>query len=413
MGRIRAGWALTKKSWAVLEGNRTLIRFPLYGAVATILMGVIVVGPGLYLIDQGSKGGGIALAIIGFYILAVIGFYFSVALAAAADMIFRGQQPTVSDGLDVARSRFRAIAGWAALSTVVGVVLSILEESGIIGQILGRLLDIGWSLLTFLAVPVIAIEGTGPIDTFKRSAGIFRSKWGQQLTGNLAIGGLVFLLGILPAGLLIVAGIALWSSSGFGGALLVIVGAIVGAIALLISKALSGIFGVALYRYATGGEPVGGFTLRSSSQRFGGRRARRLRGRPEPAVEAPTSRAHDQQVDHHASWNGASVRLMTSPSPMPELDDRPDHVAREDERREPRPEADDEQDSADDLDDADRVDERIGGRQAVVAEGVDLARVVRELADPEDDEDRAGDDPAGEREIGLPARTSGRRREAL
>ena len=39
-----------------------------------------------------------------------------------------------------------------------------------------------------------------------------------------------------------------------------IVGAIVLAIALLISKALSGIFGVALYRYATGGEPVGGFT---------------------------------------------------------------------------------------------------------------------------------------------------------
>ena len=205
MGRIRAGWALTKKSWAVLEGNRTLIRFPLYGAVATILMGIIVIGPGLYLIEKGSQAGGIALAIIGFYILAVIGFYFSVALAAAADMIFRGQQPTVGDGLDVARSRFGAIAGWAALSTVVGVILSILEEQGIVGQILGRLLDIGWSLLTFLAVPVIAIEGTGPIDTFKRSAGIFRSKWGQQLTGNLAIGGLVLLLGILPAGLLIVA----------------------------------------------------------------------------------------------------------------------------------------------------------------------------------------------------------------
>ncbi len=279
MGRIRAGWGLTKKSWAVLRDNRTLVRFPLYGAAATILMGIIVVGPGLYLIDTGSKGGGIALAIIGFYILAVIGFYFSVALAAAADMIFRGQQPTVGDGLDVARSRFGAIAGWAALSTVVGVILSILEEQGIVGQILGRLLDIGWSLLTFLAVPVIAIEGTGPIDTFKRSAGIFRSKWGQQLTGNLAIGGLVFLLGILPAGLLIVAGIALWSSSGFGGALLVIVGAIVGAIALLISKALSGIFGVALYRYATGGEPVGGFTAAELESAV-----RRKKGAPAPGT---------------------------------------------------------------------------------------------------------------------------------
>ena len=38
------------------------------------------------------------------------------------------------------------------------------------------------------------------------------------------------------------------------------VGAIGLAIALLVSQALSGIFGVALYRYALDGEAVGGFT---------------------------------------------------------------------------------------------------------------------------------------------------------
>ena len=38
------------------------------------------------------------------------------------------------------------------------------------------------------------------------------------------------------------------------------IGAIVLAIAMLISKALNGIFGVALYRYAVEGEAVGGFT---------------------------------------------------------------------------------------------------------------------------------------------------------
>ena len=100
---------------------------------------------------------------IGFYLLAVIGTYFSVGLAAAADMIFRGQQATVADGLAVARTRFSQIAGWAAVSTTIGLVLSALENQGaIVGQIVGRLLAIGWSLITFLAVPVIALEGTGP-----------------------------------------------------------------------------------------------------------------------------------------------------------------------------------------------------------------------------------------------------------
>ena len=59
---------------------------------------------------------------------------------------------------------------------------------------------------------------------------------------------------------MIAIGVAVWSSAAFLGALLVIVGAIGLAIALLISKALSGIFGVALYRYATEGQAVGGFT---------------------------------------------------------------------------------------------------------------------------------------------------------
>ena len=55
-----------------------------------------------------------------------------------------------------------------------------------------------------------------------------------------------------------------------------IVGAIGLAIALLISKALSGIFGVALYRYATEGQAVGGFTaeeLESAVKKKGGRSA--------------------------------------------------------------------------------------------------------------------------------------------
>jgi hypothetical protein len=260
MSRIRRGWALTKKSWGVLRENRELVRFPLYGAAATIVCAVIVVGPGLYLIDDGKVWFGGPLAVIGFYLLALIGTYFSVGLAACADMIFHGRDATIGDGLAVARSRFSQIAGWAAVSTVVGLVLSALENQGAAGQIFGRLLAVGWSLITFLAAPVIAFEGTGPFATMKRSASMFRSRWGQQVTGNIAIGGAVALFGILPSALLIVAGVMVWASTSFVGALLVVIGVIGFAISVLISSALSGIFGVALYRYALDGEAVGGFT---------------------------------------------------------------------------------------------------------------------------------------------------------
>jgi hypothetical protein len=261
MKRIKRGWALTKKSWALLKAHRDLVRFPLYGGIATIILGLIFLGPGVFFLGEHTYGVGVPLVLIGVYVLTVVGIYFSVGLAACADMIFRGQDATVSDGLAVARSRFSQICGWAAISTAISVLMGVLEnQGGIGGEIAARLVGMAWSLITFLAVPVIAIEGTGPVATLKRSASIFRQRWGTQIAGNVAIGFAVFLLGVLPAAILIVAGVVVWSSSSFLGALLVVIGALALAIALLISRALNGIFGVALYRYALDGDAVGGFT---------------------------------------------------------------------------------------------------------------------------------------------------------
>jgi hypothetical protein len=270
---------LTKKSWSLLRSHPGLLRFPLYGAAASVVVCLIVVGPGLYLIDQSTTGAGVVLLAVGLYVLAFIGLYFSVGLAAVADMTFRGREASVGDGLAVSRERFGAIAGWAAVSTAVGIVLSVLEDQGgIAGAIFGRLLAIGWSLITFLAVPVIALEGTGPFETLKRSASLFRDRWGQQVTGNIAIGGAVALLGFLPGIALVAGGIVIWASSGFAGAILVGVGVIVLAVAMVVSRALSGIFGVALYRYALDGEAVGGFSADELES------AVRTKGAPAPST---------------------------------------------------------------------------------------------------------------------------------
>src|SRR6476659_4005099 len=216
MSRIKRGWGLTKKSWGLLNEHRELIRFPLYGAVATTLLAIVFLAPGLYLWEEDQVAGAIPIIVIGVYVLSFIGFYFSVGLAACADMIFRGEQATVSDGLAVSRSRIAQISGWAAVSAAISLVMGLLEnQGGTLGTIAARLVGMAWSLVTFLAVPVIAIEGTGPFETIKRSASLFRDRWGQQITGNIAIGAAIFLLGVLPAAALIAGGIAVWSSASF------------------------------------------------------------------------------------------------------------------------------------------------------------------------------------------------------
>ncbi len=279
MKRIKRGWVLTKKSWALLNSHRELVRFPLYGGIATIILGLITLGPGAFFLDKHHYGPGIPLVVIGIYVLSVIGIYFSVGLAACADLIFRGQPGTFSDGRAVANSRFSQICGWAALSTAVSLTIALLEnQGGALGDIAGRLIGMAWSLVTFISVPVIAIEGTGPVDTLKRSGSLFRERWGQQITGNIAIGGAAMLFGFLPGLILLAVGVVIWPQAGVVGGVLVVIGALIMCVALLISKALSGIFGVALYRYATDGEVVGGFTQEDLESAVRQKRGRKLPG---------------------------------------------------------------------------------------------------------------------------------------
>jgi hypothetical protein len=266
MRRFKQGWELTKKSWALLRSHRELFRFPIYGALAAIVVVLVTVGPGLYLIDDDQTVVGAVLIAIGLYLSSFIAVYFGVALAATADAIFHGRQATIADGFAVARGRIGAIAGWAALAALVGVLISLIQQSGSIGEaIIGSLIGAAWSLITFMAVPVITFEGTGPLTTLKRSATIFKDRWAGQISGNVAIGGIVGLLGVLPAILLIAGGAYLWvnddATAGLAaGAFVLLVGVILLVVSMLIIQAMRGVFGVALYRFASSGEVSEGFT---------------------------------------------------------------------------------------------------------------------------------------------------------
>ncbi len=265
MGRFRQGWELTKKSWGVLRSNRELFRFPIYGGLSSIVILALTVGPGLYLIDDGEEVIGGALTAIGLYLSSFVAVYVGVALAATADAIFHGRRATTSDGFAVARERIGAIAGWAALAALVGTLISLIQQSGSVGEaIIGSLVGAAWSLITFMAIPVVTFEGTGPLATLKRSATLFKERWQGQVTGNVAIGGIIGLGGVLPAIVLIVGGIYLWvsddSDSGLAaGAAIVLVGVMLLVVSVLVMQAMRGVFGVALYRFATSGEVTSGF----------------------------------------------------------------------------------------------------------------------------------------------------------
>ena len=146
---------------------------------------------------------------VGAYLASFAVIYFNVALAAAADQALRGQQPDLKAAGQVARSRIGVIAAWAAVSAVVSAFFALLrDKGGVVGNIGAGIGAAIWGLITFMVIPVLAFEGIGPFGAIKRSASLFRQRWGQQVTGNVVIGGvagLVVLLGVLAG----VGGVAL------------------------------------------------------------------------------------------------------------------------------------------------------------------------------------------------------------
>jgi hypothetical protein len=187
--------------------------------------------------------------------------FVGVAIAQAAATVLDGGDATVGASLGAAVRRLGPITSWAIVGATVNVLFMILRNRlGLVGQLLGSLGAEAWSLVTFLAIPTIAFEGLGPIATVKRSAHLFRERWGEQLTGTFSIGGIFFLLSLPGVALALIGFVGGSIALGVVGVLLVLAIAVVG-------RAASATFGVVLYRYAATGQTPGPFdeqTLRGA-----------------------------------------------------------------------------------------------------------------------------------------------------
>lgn len=270
MGRIRKGWELTKKAWGVVRSNPALLRLPVYGGLLALVALIVFGTPAAVLLGSSEEpttaqqvAGG-ALGLLAMYLASFSVIFFNVALAAAADRAFQGEPADTSYGISVARSRLGVIAAWALVAGLVSLFFAILRDrGGLVGQIAAGLGAAIWALITFLVIPVLAFEGLGPFAAIKRSGAMFREKWGQQITGNIAIGiitAMAFMVGLLIAvggGFLVFTATA---GAAIAGAALLAVGVIICIVAIVVSGAVRGVFGVALYHYVAESKTVGPFS---------------------------------------------------------------------------------------------------------------------------------------------------------
>lgn len=270
--RISNSWELVKGSYSVLRADKELVIYPILSGIATLLVTATFALPMIFagLLDSAFSGRGLDLDIFSFVVafLFYVVQYFIVtfsnsALVGAALIRLRGGDPTVGDGFRIAWSRIGIILGYTLIASTVGMILRSLSQRGKgLGRIAVGLIGLAWNLATFLAVPVLVVEGVGPFEAVKRSALLLKKTWGEQIVGNLSIG-LIF--GLLIFGSFVVVLVPAIAVTVMLETPWIMVAAVIILIVTitllgLLSSTLSGIYSAAVYRYAAEGETGGYFS---------------------------------------------------------------------------------------------------------------------------------------------------------
>ena len=268
--RLSRSWSLTKASASVLRQDKQLLLFPLISMGALILVVASFAAPvfGLGILD-GISGGGDQRVSAGLYVVGFLFyfsqyfviFFFNAALVGAAMVRLDGGNPTLGDGLRIATSKVGAIAGYALIAATVGMILRAIQERvGFIGRIIVGMLGVGWTVATYLVVPVLVARNVGPIDAVKESTALLKKTWGENVIGQVGIGaafGFIF-MAVIGCGFMLVA--ASFMTHSIVLIVLALVATVIAvAITGLVQSALTGIYAAALYRFATTGEGTQGF----------------------------------------------------------------------------------------------------------------------------------------------------------
>jgi len=261
---------LVAASWSVLREEKSLLVFPLLSSLAVLAVvacfALPLFGAGVFdgLARHGRHDFTAAQYVVGFVFYAVqyfVVFYFNAALVGAAMLRLDGKDASVGEGLAAANSRLASIVGYALIAATVGLVLRAIQERvGFLGKIVVGLLGAGWSVATYLVVPVLVTHDVGPVEAVKESAGLLKRTWGENVIGHAGLGaafGLLYVL-VFIGGLFIVVAAAAAHGIGLLVATVVVLALVVMAL-MLVHSALAGIYSAALYRYASSSEGTAGF----------------------------------------------------------------------------------------------------------------------------------------------------------
>lgn len=164
----------------------------------------------------------------------------------------------------VAGARQGQLAAWATVSTLVGVLMNLLQRFGIGGLAVRLVAGIGWAVATIFAIPLVISEGTLPAATLRRSAAMVKGTFGATIRSNIRLAA-PWVIAMIVSLIVAVAGVVTIAAGVSGhrtgtallGGAIAVVGGVSFFFTCVTSAALSAYLHTMLFRYATG-QPIPG-----------------------------------------------------------------------------------------------------------------------------------------------------------
>ena len=296
-GRIRTGWQLFKQSWAILRGNKYLLRY-LFMTGAWIF-GITIVFVAIYWIFDDTlyqndysndfKPLGYVLSFFDYLLVYFFINVYAAGLTANVLDIFQGNRREYQYYMRIAWSKAPALLVYSAIEAIVGMFLRyVVERIRWVGWLIAWLLGTAWSLGTLFVVPIIVTsEKPSGITSIKDSLRFFKQTWGQSITTKVSVNVPLFFMNLLLILAFIASVVGAVSLHSFPLLMLVVVMYLVLTVALaIVGSFANSLVNIALFYFAAYHKVPPAFSAELLNQVFIKRKRRFFKKAADPQAAA-------------------------------------------------------------------------------------------------------------------------------
>jgi hypothetical protein len=298
---VSNGWRLGGAALSLVLHHRVLQRFVLVATGIVLTISAAGAVAAVVLRREAGPVGYVLVGLAAYYCLSLMVTAVAVGVAGLVADTLESRPVTHATGWQVIARRRRSIAGWALMDLAAGVP-SRAVGSWTVDQLSVLLIGFGWGLVSFFAIPTIALTGASPLATARHSLRLVRSRWGDAVYSTVYLWVRAVVVFGLPAAAAVVVGVLLIRRGAVitGGALFA-TGVTGLALAYLLIQTARAVLTVVLYRFAESGTVYDAFPadllerglrgpssmVRRLAARIEGDRVRRLRRRLLGDAEPP------------------------------------------------------------------------------------------------------------------------------